>query len=108
MRPWARIGGAGVSPLLGALVSVAVPAGQTSPTSQEIAHFLRTAPVIDSRPIGKGSTRPMRLTLSDGETTHDAAFQSVDERAPIKELEGRPEIRFADSYHFNIAASALA
>jgi hypothetical protein len=72
------------------------------------ARFLQTAEIVDSRPIGKGTTNPFRLTLSDGETTHDAAFQSIDERSPVKEHEGGTEIRFADSFHFNIAAFHIA
>jgi len=71
--------------------------------------FLLTADVVRSRPIGKGVTDPWRLTLSDGRLTHDAAFNYVDEREIIKDLgEGRKELRFVDSYRYNIAAYELA
>ena len=77
-------------------------------THEQIAHFLRTAEVVRSRSIAKGSTHPIRLTLSDGAMTHDAAFQAIEDRAPVKELEGGAELLFADSYHFNIAAFGVA
>jgi hypothetical protein len=105
MASTARISGASV--LLGAL-SLGATSGEQTLSTQEMARFLQTSKVIDSRPIGKGSTRPFRLTLSDGERTHDAAFQSIDERAPVKELEGGKVLRFVDSYHFNVAAFGLA
>lgn len=59
--------------------------------------------------MGKGVTETWRLTLTDGESTHDASFQSVEERAPAKELGGgRTEVHFVDSYRYNIAAYRLA
>lgn len=74
--------------------------------------FLRTAKVVSSRPIGKGITGALRLTLSDGRLTHDASFQSVDEKSSIEDLrQGRRragERRFVDSYRYNIAAYQVA
>jgi hypothetical protein len=74
--------------------------------------FLRTARVINSRPIGKGITGSLRLTLSDGTFTHDAAFQSVDDRASDedrRQLRKRAgELNFVDSYKYNIAAYRIA
>lgn len=81
---------------------------QLPPSADEIARFLERADIVEARPIGEGSTHPFRLTLSDGHRTHDAAFQSIDERAPMKELETGIELHFVDSYHFNIAAFRLA
>ena len=60
--------------------------------------------MIRSRQLSRGITAPWRLTLTDGTLTHDAAFQSVDERKPT----GHTEPNFRDSYHFNIAAYELA
>ena len=68
-------------------------------TEEQKRQFLLTAKVIGSRPIGRGITRPWRLTLSDGTLMQDAAFQSVDEVY---------ELNFRDSYHFNIAVYELA
>jgi hypothetical protein len=54
-------------------------------------------------------TRPFRLTLTDGTTTHDALFQSIQERSPFKKFDrGKQELNFVDSYHYNIAAYDLA
>jgi hypothetical protein len=74
-----------------------------------MAAFLRTADVIKSESVGKGVTGISRLTLSDGTFTHDAAFQSIEERhLKWTSSKGETEIRFADSYHFNIAGYRLA
>jgi hypothetical protein len=78
---------------------------------QEQVEFLRTARIVKAEAIGKGVTRPFRLTLTDGTTTHDAAFQSVDERRQVSMRTGRgqtPELNFTDSWRFNIAAPRLA
>ena len=75
---------------------------------EAIEQFLLTAEIVGARPIGRGVTNSWRLTLSDGTTTHDAAFQSVDRRKPVARVGRRTELQFADSYHFNIAADRLA
>lgn len=70
--------------------------------------FLETAKVVATRPIGKGITGALRVTLSDGTRTHDAAFQSV-ATEPVSDGKKRAgEMRFADHYRFNIAAFRLA
>lgn len=87
----------------------AVAADEPNLTEEQIKEFLKTAKVVNYRQIGKGVTSPWRLTLSDGTLTHDAAFQSIDERKPVMQLlGGRTEIGFRDSYQFNIAAFELA
>jgi len=84
-------------------------ASQTSLSPEEKEHFLRHAKIVDSEPIGKGTTDPWRLTLSDGTLRHDAAFQYVDQRKPTAEFaRRRPENNFRDSYTFNVAAWELA
>ncbi len=74
--------------------------------------FLRTAKVVATRPIGKGVTGALRVTLSDGAITHDAAFQSVSQEkigADVPQTLRRPgEIRFVDHYRYNIAAWEVA
>ncbi len=73
------------------------------------AEFLRTAKVIRSVGLSTGVTSPFRLTLSDGAVTHDASFQSVNERASQANFGARGvEFNFADSHHFNLAAFTLA
>jgi hypothetical protein len=90
------------------------PKPDTAPvmTRAEMRAFLSTAPIVAARPIGSGSTRPWRLTLSDGVVTWDGAFQSVDIRFTDRDIrEGRRhagELRFVDSYKYNIAAYELA
>ncbi len=93
------------------LVATNFPAAAQEPnlTPEQEKQFLLTAKVINSRPAGKGTTSPLRLTLSDGTLTHDAAFQSVDVSEAVAHLaSGRTELGFRDSYHFNIAAYQLA
>lgn len=78
---------------------------------EQQAQFLRTARIIKSQPIGKGVTRPFRLTLSDGTITHDAAFQSVDQTRRLSMGTGRgrtAELNFMDSWRFNVAAPLVA
>jgi len=78
-------------------------------TRDQKAEFLRTARVVASSDLPKGVTRPVRLTLTDGRLTHDAAFSSIDEREPIIRFRtGRTELDFVDSYRYSIAAYRIA
>ncbi len=73
------------------------------------AEFLRTAKIVRSVELSTGVTRPYRLTLTDGTVTHDASFQSVNERATQANFGARGvEFNFADSHHFNLAAFTIA
>lgn len=91
------------------LVRLSIGAGQTDLTKEQIREFLLTARIIQSVPIGKGVTQPIRLTLTDGTLTHDAAFQRVDEWKMQKRFaDGTMELNFVDSYKYNLAAYALA
>ena len=50
-------------------------------------------------------TKPLKLTLKAGSMTHDAVFQAIDQKCTIQRMKnGRTELNFRDSYHFNIAA----
>jgi hypothetical protein len=90
--------------------SVAQTAVSLTPDQQRI--FLAEAKVIESRPAGKGITGSLRLTLSDGVVTHDAGFQSIDDRmSPTERAQGKRragEANFVDSYKYNIAAYEIA
>ena len=98
-----------LSVLAAGILVLPVTADESAPqTAADIERFLQTAEIVGARPIGKGVTNSLRLTLSDGTTTHDAAFQSIDRRQPIARVGRRTELRFADFYHFNIAAYRLA
>ena len=96
--------------LLAALCASASAAWAQTPTltTREKQKFLRTADVIAAEQTGKGITRPWRLTLSDGTVTHDAGFQSIDERKQVQRLGRTRELNFVDSYRYNIAAYELA
>jgi len=76
---------------------------------EEIETFLREARITGSRPIGKGVTKPWRLTLHLDGITHDAAFQSIDKQKDrMRFKSGREEVLFRDYYGYNIAAYRLA
>lgn len=82
------------------------------PTVDEQLAFLTTARVVAARPIGKGVTGALRLTLTDGAFTHDASFQNVNQESRSLDLQrGKRfagELLFVDSYRYNIAAWELA
>jgi hypothetical protein len=78
-------------------------------TRAEIEAFLQHAKVVAHHGLSKGMTKPTRLTLSDGALTHDAVFQAIDVSAQRQRFaDGRVELNFRDSYHYNIAAYRLA
>jgi hypothetical protein len=91
------------------LAQTAPPATAPALDAAAQAEFLRTAKVIRSRTISKGVTAPQRLTLTDGQMTHDAAFQSINERRSQADFGAKGvEFNFADSHHFNLAAYVIA
>ncbi len=98
-----------VTLIIGLVGTSAPSANQGTLTKEEMAQFLRTAEVINSRRSEIGVTRPWVLTLSDGRITHDAGFNSVDEHEALKEFrDGTREVNFIDSYKYNLAAYRLA
>jgi hypothetical protein len=94
-----------------AVVLSQAPAAPAPPAIDETAalRLLETGKITQVKTLSKGVTKPRRVTLTDGTTTHDAVFQNVDEEKGIERFaSGKVEIGFRDSYHFNIAASGLA
>ena len=86
--------------------------GQETPSSaalsdQQKEQFLMTAKLVRHRNISTGVTGTQRLTLTDGQLTHDAHFQSIDVRQSRFETPLGTEINFRDCYKFNIAAYRL-
>jgi len=77
-------------------------------TPEQQRQFLLSAKVIRSKQLAQGVTNSFQLTLSDGVITHDAHFQSIEERKAFKQLERGGEINFADSYLYILAAYELA
>lgn len=102
----------GLIALIGMAFICGVPLNAQNPeklSEAEIRDFLLHAKVVNSKPLGKGVTRPYRLTLSNGTLVHDGAFQSIDEQRTVKQFDnGRTEVNFKDSYKYNIAAFELA
>lgn len=77
-------------------------------TREQMEHFLLTARIVSERPIDVGITKTKRITLSDGQYTHDAHVQQIDVYKPVfRSKEGLVEKNFRDSYKFNIAAYRL-
>ena len=93
-----------------AFAQAAAPAPSVALTVEQIKHLLKTAKVVGSKGTNKGVTAPRRLTLTDGDITHDAIFQAIDEHKAQQQLGpgGRTELNFVDSYKYNIAAYELA
>ncbi len=77
-------------------------------SEEQKVKFLLKARIVRGTRTDKGVTRPLRLTLKDGEMTHDAGFQAIDDFKNVMQLPSGTEINFRDSYHFNIAAYELA
>src|SRR5262245_27177240 len=84
-------------------------AQQPQLTKDQMKQFLLNAKVVSSRQTSKGITLPYRLTLTDGNITHEAVFQAIDEhKSTMQFADGRSEINFVDSYKYNVAAYVLA
>jgi len=115
-----RLGGAKVVPFLVLLAfpalsyaQTAAPAPSAELSVEQIRTFLKDAKVIRSGNTSKGVTAPKKLTLSDGNITHDAVFQAIDDHQTVANLGGggrqaSTELNFVDSYKYNIAAYELA
>jgi len=77
-------------------------------TPEQMEHFLLEADLVSTRGVGEGVTNTRRGTFSDGQLTHDAQIQTIDEARAIFESEKGIELNFKDSYRYNIAAYRLA
>lgn len=78
-------------------------------TTQQKRDFLLNAKVVKQRGLGKGVTRPLRVTLTDGTLTHDGVFQRVNQSSSLQDLgDGKREIRFRDFWGYNIAAFEIS
>ena len=86
----------------------AKPPAPEAMSREQMRDFLLTAEVVSFKEIGKGVTRPQRLTLTKNGLTHDAAFQSVDEQKQSNQVGNSIELNFVDAYRYNLAAYAIA
>jgi hypothetical protein len=108
-RHWRKLAVSSVLALVVAIPSVLAGAGEPVLTKAEMEHFLLTAKVVKSKYADKGATFSYRLTLKDGSLTHDAHFQSIDDREAKKTFKnGTVVLDFVDSYKYNIAAYRIA
>ena len=83
----------------------ATPATEWS--DQEKESFLLTAKLTKLKGIKTGVTGTRRATLSNGQRTHNAHVQTIDERKSQFTTASGTELNFRDSYKFNIAAYRL-
>lgn len=91
-----------------AAVAAAIPATIVVPGPDAQEQFLRDAPVVKVRGVGKGITGTQRATLSGGGRTHDASVQTIDQSASRFESSQRVEFNFRDYWGYNVAAYRLA
>ena len=86
------------------------PAAPVTLTPAQIETFLLEGRVVSgsARDSGNGTTKSIRVTLTDGVTRHDAHIQSVDVSKPMFTAGGRTELNFRDSYKFNVAGYRVA
>ena len=89
-------------------VPIEIPAKPAPLTREQMRDFLLTAEVVSFKEIGKGVTKPKRLTMTKNGVTHDAAFQSVDDRKLTHKVGSVTELNFVDAYRYNLAAYAVA
>ena len=86
----------------------AAPQSPVPLTREQMERFLTTAEIVKERTTSDGVTRPVRATLSNGELTHDAQFQTVDQAKALFDAGKASEIGFTDTYRYNIAGYRLA
>lgn len=93
--------------LLAASVALAPDAPTESLPAERVENFLAQAKVVSSKFLGVGITGTRRLTLSEGNLTHDAHFQTIDESKASFQTPRGNELNFRDTYKFNIAGYRL-
>jgi hypothetical protein len=75
---------------------------------QEAEEFLRTARVVAREGIGKGITRPEKLTLTDDKQTLHGTWKTIDVHKPGQQrMERGWEFDFRDSWKSEVAAYEL-
>jgi hypothetical protein len=101
---WAAL----LAPAAQAAASTQAPTAPPRLTVEQQETFLAQARVIKRRSVSKGVTGTVRVTLTDGTTTHDASIQTIDERKSQYPTEQGVEFNFRDSWKYNVAAYRLA
>lgn len=97
-------------PILIAAVLCALPLCAENPglTIAQKEEFLRKAKILRTRNLSEGVTNSRRATLSDGQITHDAHIQHIDDSKATFTSMSVTELNFRDTYKANIAAYRLA
>jgi hypothetical protein len=83
------------------------PAPTAGLTHAQKEEFLLKAKIVTAKPAAKGITTTLRATLSDGQLTHDASIQRIDDTKHNYETNMGTEMVFRDSWEFNVAAYKL-
>ena len=83
------------------------PAPTAGLTHAQKEEFLLKAKIVTAKPAAKGITTTLRATLSDGQLTHDASIQRIDDTKHNYETNMGTEMVFRDSWKFNVAAYKL-
>lgn len=96
---------AGLAP---ALLAQSAPAPARSLTPEQMEAFLLKGRITNQRDAGGGVTGSRRATLTDGQLTHDAHIQTIDEAKAVFEAGRSTELNFKDTYRYNIAGYRLA
>lgn len=92
----------------GASVLGQAPASAPALTVEQQEAFLAEARVTKRRAVSKGVTGTVRVTLTDGTTTHDASVQTIDLHQAQHPTARGVELNFRDSWKYNVAAYRLA
>jgi len=75
----------------------------------ELLSILKTAPIEKMEPLSTGITKPYRLTFKDTPTPIRALFKTIDTFPGIEKRKTKSsEEKYADRYHFDIAAYRLS
>lgn len=76
-------------------------------TQEQQEAFLKKAKIVRTKESSKGVTGTLRATLRDGDVTHDAQIQTIDQSMQVFQSKQGVELNFRDSWRYNVAAYRL-
>ena len=91
----------------GMVLPIRMRASATPLSDEEQEQFLLQAKTVKKKGTKVGSTGTSRLTLRQGDFTHEAHLQTIDVFKHRFQTANGMELNFRDSYKFNIAAYRL-
>ena len=68
---------------------------------------MKKARVVRTKGASKGVTATLRATLREGDLTHDAQIQTIDQYMQVFQSKQGVEFNFRDSWRYNVAAYRL-